>query len=251
MIKIGISACFFYPDISRTVFGPKSLSYVENDMFRYVSQKRILPILIPDLDNDPLLEILEELDGFVFQGGSDLAPSTYGESPIIEGKWLGDAYRDQYELSIMDYAIKSNKPILAICRGMQLMNVYFGGSLYQDISTQKNDAFSHRNAIKYDSVHHPIVFTNTNVLSNLYNDIPEPIVNSVHHQGVKVLGDQLRVLAVSREDRIVEAIEYTGTTAGRVLGVQWHPEFSGSLKNKVLPADRLFNQFIGQINGIS
>jgi len=251
MIKIGIPACFFYPDVSRTVFGPKSLSYVENDMFRYVSQKGILPVLIPDLEKDPLHEILDEMDGFVFQGGSDLAPGTYGESPIIEGKWLGDAYRDQYELGIMDYAIKSDKPILAICRGMQLMNVYFGGSLYQDISTQKRDALSHRDAIKYDSIHHAIDFTGTNVISDLYSDIPEPIVNSVHHQGVKVLGNHLSVLAVSREDEIIEAIEYTGTTSGRVLGVQWHPEFSDSLKNKVLPADRLFNQFIGQIKGIS
>jgi putative glutamine amidotransferase len=66
MIKIGITSCFFYPDVSRTVFGPKSLSYVENDMFRFVSQKGILPVLIPDLHQDLLKEILDELDGFVF-----------------------------------------------------------------------------------------------------------------------------------------------------------------------------------------
>jgi len=218
-------------------------------MFRYVSQKGILPVLIPDLEKTALNDILEELDGFVFQGGNDLAPGTYGETPIVEGKWLGDAYRDQYELNIMDYAIKNNKPVLAICRGMQLLNVYFGGSLYQDISTQKSDAFSHRDAIKYDSIHHPIVFTGTNVLSKLYLDIAEPIVNSVHHQGVKVLGNHLSVLAVSKEDEIIEAIEYTGSSPGHVIGVQWHPEFSESLKNKVLPADRLFNQFIDQVHG--
>jgi putative glutamine amidotransferase len=215
-------------------------------MFRYVSQKGILPILIPDLAQNSLSDILDELDGFIFQGGSDLAPETYEEKPIIEGRWLGDAHRDEYELFIMDYAVKNNKPILAICRGMQLMNVYFGGSLYQDISTQKPETLSHRDAIKYDSVHHGIDFSGKNVLSDLYKDIRNPVVNSVHHQGVKVLGNKLKVLAVSREDNIIEAIEYTDAPAGRVLGVQWHPEFSETLKDLVLPADRLFNLFIEQ-----
>lgn len=247
MIKIGITACFFYPDVTRTVFGPKSLSYVENDMFRYVTQKGILPVLIPDLEKDKLREILEELDGFIFQGGSDLAPETYGEKPIVPGKWLGDAHRDQYELEIMKFALNNNKPILAICRGMQLMNVYFGGSLYQDIATQKPETLSHRDAIKYDSVHHGIDFSGKNVLSELYKDIQDPVVNSVHHQGVKVLGNNLNVLAVSREDGIIEAMEYTDAPSGRVLGVQWHPEFSETLKDLVLPADRLFNMFIGHV----
>lgn len=247
MIKIGITACFFYPDVARTVFGPKALSYVENDMFRYVSQKGILPVLIPDLEKDKLTEILDELDGFIFQGGSDLAPDTYGEKPIVVGKWLGDAHRDRYELDIMDYAIKKDKPILAICRGMQLMNVYFGGSLFQDIATQKSDALLHRDAIKYDSVHHRIIFHGKNVLSDLYKDFAEPLVNSVHHQGVKVLGNKLKILATSKDDDIIEAIEYTGAPSGRVLGVQWHPEFSDTLKETVIPADRLFSLFINQV----
>jgi putative glutamine amidotransferase len=247
MIKIGITSCFFYPDVSRTVFGPKSLSYVENDMFRFVSQKGILPVLIPDLHQDLLKEILDELDGFVFQGGSDLAPETYGEQPIIDGKWLGDSHRDKYELAIMDYAIKSEKPVLAICRGMQLMNVYFGGTLYQDISSQMAHTLTHRDAVKYDSIHHKIHFLGKNVLSELYRDIKSPVVNSVHHQGVKELGNQLKVLAVCKEDNIIEALEYSGASSGKVLGVQWHPEFSDSLKALVIPADRLFNSFIEQI----
>ncbi len=250
MIKIGITACFFYPDVSRTVFGPKSLSYVENDMFRYVSQKGILPVVIPDLNSEIVDDILGELDGFLFQGGSDLAPGTYGEKPIIEGKWLGDTHRDQYELRIMDYAIKNNKPILAICRGMQLMNAYFGGTLYQDIATQKEGTIMHRDAMIYDSVNHGIQFTGENTLSKLYQDIKNPVVNSVHHQGVKDVGEKLKVLAVSSEDGIVEAVEYTDAAPGRVLGVQWHPEFSDTLKDKVIPSDRLFDQFVEQVKSL-
>ena len=135
MIKIGLSPCFMYPDADRTVFGPKTLAYVEADMARYVTNKGILPVLIPEVSDDLLEDILSELDGIVFQGGTDLAPETYGETPI--GPWKGDAYRDRYELKIMALAMKRELPILAVCRGFQLMNVYFGGTLYQDLETQR------------------------------------------------------------------------------------------------------------------
>ena len=111
MLKIGISACFMYPDPSRTVFGKKSLNYLENDMARYIGQKGIMPVLIPDLEGEVLTDLLAEMDGFIFQGGNDLAPQSYGEEPILEGRWKGDAYRDQYELRILDYAVQAGKPV--------------------------------------------------------------------------------------------------------------------------------------------
>ena len=247
MIKIGITACFLYPDVSRTVFGPKSLSYVENDMFRYISKNDVLPVLIPDLEEDTLNHILDEMDAFIFQGGSDIAPESYGEAQIIEGKWPGDAHRDRYELSIMDYAIKNDKPVLGICRGMQLINVYFGGTLYQDISIQSKSALVHRDAVRYDSIHHKIRFTGESILSSLYKDIIDPSVNSVHHQGVKEIGENLRVLAVSAEDEMIEALEFTEASPGKVFGVQWHPEFSDTLPDTVIPADRIINFFSKQV----
>lgn len=244
MIKIGISSCFMYPDRERVVFGPKSLSYVENDFARYITRKGVLPILIPDVDDVLLFDILNEMDGFVLQGGADLAPETYGEKPI--GKWKGDAHRDRYELKIMDFAIKNSKPILGICRGFQLMNVYFGGTLYQDTVTQNSKAENHRSAELYDSIKHPINFIDNTFLANLYRNEETPFVNTVHHQAVKDLGDGLEVYAVSN-DGLIEAFGYKGEPDGKVFGVQWHPEFTHTLHEELINADLLFEEFLKQL----
>lgn len=241
MIKLGITSCFLYPDPNRSVFGPKTLSYIENNMASYVTRKGILPVLIPDIVPELQQDILDEMDAFVFQGGVDLAPESYGESPI--GKWKGDRIRDQYELKIMDYAIKSGKPVLGICRGMQLMNVYFGGTLYQDTESQNRSASSHRSAALYDTIKHPILFTKGGFLESLYTDEINPQVNTIHHQAVKNLGKDLESYATS-PDGLIEAIGYVNEPHGKVIGVQWHPEFTPTLKNELINADILFDAFI-------
>ncbi len=241
MIKIGVSSCFMYPDKERVVFGHKSLSYLENDMARYITRKGVLPVLIPDVSEEYLEDILSEMDGFIFQGGVDLAPETYGEKPI--GRWMGDAYRDQYELKIMDYAIKNSKPVYGICRGMQLMNAYFGGTLYQDTVTQNSNAEDHRSAALYDTIKHPIAFVQGTFLANLYSEEKNPHVNTVHHQAVKDLGDNLEVYA-NAPDGIIEAFGYSKEPDGKVMGVQWHPEFSPTLGSAVIDADLLYEAFL-------
>lgn len=249
MYKIGISACFMYPDPARAVFAPKTLSYLENDMARYISQEGVLPVLIPDLDDDRLLPIIEEMDGFVFQGGTDLAPQSYGEAPI--GRWKGDPIRDAYDLKLFDLAVKANKPILAICRGLQLMNVYFGGTLYQDTDTQLEQVLTHRDADTYDFLYHNVSFTPGKVLEKIYHNSSVYQVNSVHHQSIKDLGSNLEILAKCPEDGIIEAIGHTNNPEGFIVGVQWHPEFSETLKDTIIAADPLFNMFLNHVKSLN
>ena len=167
MLKIGVTACFFYPDPSRAVFGHKTITYLERDMSRYLSRPGVLPVLIPDLASETdLKEILDQMDGFVIQGGSDMAPESYGEKPI--GRWLGDRHRDEYELKIMDYAIRQGKPVYGICRGFQVMNVYFGGTLFQDTVTQRSGTPEHRDADLYDQMNHPVELIEGTLFHRLY-----------------------------------------------------------------------------------
>lgn len=246
MIHIGVSACFMYPDKTRLVFGHKTLAYLEQDMARYLSRKGVMPVLIPDLPQEELTEFLDEMDGLVFQGGSDIAPSTYQESPIENGRWPGDPFRDQYELKIMDYAFKKQKPIYAICRGFQLANVYFGGTLFQDIKTCTATTLEHRNADLYDHVYHDITCTENSLLKEIYGK-DTLSVNSVHHQGIKSMGKGLVVDALSTLDQLVEAFHYQNMQENYLLAVQWHPEFSHTIKDKVADPAPLYDHFLNAV----
>lgn len=244
MIKIGITPSFMYPDVDRNVYGPKSLTYIENDMMDYAAQYGVLPVVLPDISEDRLFPILAEMDGFILQGGVDIAPETYGETPI--GRWKGDKYRDDYELKIIDYAIKNDKALLGICRGFQLMNVYFGGTLYQDTITQREESNNHRDAIQYDTIKHPIHFKKGTLLDDVYKDAPNKFVNTVHHQAVKDLGNDLEVWAVS-DDGLIEAFGYTKMKEGKVIGVQWHPEFSPTLKEEIIDSKPIIDIFLSHV----
>jgi len=213
-------------------------------MAKYLANEEVLPILVPDLENPDLGAFLSHMDGFVFQGGTDIAPETYGETPHHSGKWHGDTYRDQYELRILDYAIKHAKPVLGICRGFQLINVYFGGTLLQDIDTFHHDSIRHRDAEMYDQLAHSVEFVNGKLLDQLHPDQSQNVVNSVHHQGVKALGKDLEVLAYCNEDSIIEALHWTGSEAGKVLGVQWHPEFFKHFDGELIDGEVIYHHFL-------
>lgn len=247
-IKIGVSSCFMPPDPNRGVFPPKTLLYLEREMALYLSGQGAFPYLIPDLPDDLLDEFLKDMDGFVFQGGTDVSPKNYGEELITgsdgQTTWPGDPTRDTYELNLLKKIQETKKPILGICRGAQIINVGLGGTLYQDIETQKKDPLTHRDPKKYDQVHHPITIVEDGILAKIYDEEIKSeknlIINSIHHQGVKDLGKNLRMECYSTSDRVIEAISSIDSKENEqfILGVQWHPEFNFNFDEKQIDLEK-------------
>ena len=241
MIKIGIASSFLYPYAARhEALGPKTMIYTVREMPRLVARSGVMPILIPDLDDPQLLrEFLDQMDGFLFTGGNDLAPESYGENPL-NSKCEGDSERDRHEFEVIDYAVRNRRPVLGICRGMQLINVYFGGTLHQDIAHDLPKALKHQDYALFDELIHSISLVPGGLLEKLYGARENIVVNSIHHQAVKVLGKGLRVEAMGTEDEVIESI----SDGERVLGVQWHPEFPSASQEQVLSPIPLVDYFI-------
>ena len=230
-LKIGISACFFHADPNRPIFTGKTLQYVEQSIAHWVMSTGALAVMIPSpvgqtqRSDVSLDHYAQWLDGLVLEGGSDVWPGSYGETPIQE-KWQGDRIRDEYEKSLVAAFGRAGKPVLGVCRGLQLLNVAFGGTLYQDIATQRPEAIVHRDAAIYDHNFHQIDFVAGSPLADLYPLLSSARVNSVHHQAIKALAPGFEVEARCREDGLIEAIRRSGDVGGSyVAAVQWHPEF--------------------------
>ena len=150
-------------------------------------------------------------DGLILCGGNDVDPCLFCEQ--IRGAMDIDRARDERELMLLRAYVEAGKPILGICRGHQLINVFFGGSLYQHIP----EAELHKRVGVMDSVH-TVTSEQNSIIRKLYGD--KFSVNSAHHQAIKVLGEGLRATAYWN-NKYIEAVEHT---AMPILGVQWHPE---------------------------
>jgi len=180
-----------------------------------------------------------EYDGLLLTGGVDIEPGRYGQS--VNGSVAMDAARDEAEWKLIDAFLQAGKPIFGICRGSQLLNVYFGGTLHQDIETKAR----HRLDPKLPYLVHSVV-TDDPLLEKMYGR--EFTVNSNHHQAVDKLGKGLRVTAVCPEDGVVEAFAHERL---QVLAVQWHPEkLTGSfLRPDAMDGSPLFDWFVGLCGG--
>lgn len=181
------------------------------------------PVLIPlNLSDDTLRALFDKLEGLLLQGGVDVHPREYGE-PVEPVCGEIDSARDAVELKLLRWAFAENKPTLGICRGIQMINVAAGGSLYQDIPTQLGSPIQHQHVKgnPYDFRAHWIqVEAESKLASALGTTRLE--VNSLHHQALKQIAPGFRVVARA-PDGIVEGIE--ATKARFVLGVQFHPEW--------------------------
>lgn len=190
-----------------------------------------IPVLIPPTFKNASV-VADAISGLLLSGGNDLLPSYYGEAALSIPGLIKPApkERSDFEFALLSEVLKRGSPVLAVCYGMQLLNVAFGGSLYQDIGLQIEKANLHK------EVRHRIELVGGGEL--LFGpSAPYYEVNSFHHQAVKRVGDGLEVFALA-DDGIVEGIYKKGYTF--LVGVQWHPE--RGLSDGI--SDRIFGTFV-------
>lgn len=247
-LKIGVSARILHPQPGSKGLQSKTLQYLEQTAAHWLMSRNVLVLMVPTVDTGGLLHRSEirlsdyarHLDGLMLQGGADVSPLTYGEEPL-KRDWSGDRLRDEYEIELLHEFIEAGKPVLGVCRGAQLINVAYGGTLYQDIAQQVPEARRHVTDA-YEKNLHEVRFEPGGGLARLYPGLTSTQVNSIHHQSVKTLGRSLRIEAWSEHDKVVEAIR--GTGKGYVLGVQWHPEFHAPGDARVLDSAPILDEFL-------
>jgi putative glutamine amidotransferase len=206
-----------------------------------------LPWIIPLIQSDQttLRGIYDRLDGLFLPGGVDLDPSSYNQQN--DGSGRTDPARDEIELTLTRWALEDKKPLLAVCRGIQVVNVAAGGSVHQDLATQlpgaiKHDYFPKSGQYTRDLLVHEVELTRGSRLSRLLEG-SKARVNSMHHQGIKELGAGLLPSAYA-PDGLVEGVE--SPNGHFLLGVQWHPE---ALAERDPRMNRLFTAFVAAASG--
>ena len=251
-LKIGISARIFHPAPSGFGIQSKTLQYLEQSVAHWIMSRDVLVFMVPSIDKDGIIhrsnirlsDYAKHLDGLVLQGGADIAPESYGEEPLNPG-WAGDRVRDVYEMELLHEFVEADKPVLGICRGAQLINVAFGGTLFQDIPHQIPGALTHHSNEAYDKNTHAITIEPESALAKLYPDVRGAQVNSIHHQSIKTLGKDLVAEAYSEPDRGIEAVRRLGRCY--VFGVQWHPEFMHPGDDTALDPTPTLDEFLAAV----
>ncbi|AOJ37317.1 glutamine amidotransferase [Burkholderia lata] len=247
-LRIGVSARIFHPEPGAKGLRGKTLQYLEESIAHWVMSRDVLVFMIPTVghqgmihpSNIRLRDYAKHLDGLLLQGGADVSPQTYAASDA-RPEWPGDRVRDMYELELLHEFVESGKPVLGVCRGCQLINVAFGGSLYQDIATDVPTANAHVSE-HYDQHRHAIRFPDSSTLASMFPGRSEAIVNSIHHQAIRDLGRDLNIEAVSAGDGIIEGIRHRRSPF--VVGVQWHPEFHRAGGSELLDCTPLLDAFL-------
>lgn len=193
---------------------PLYISYPQYNL--RLAEAGAVPVNIPPINADVATakEFAEKLDALLLCGGEDVSPDFYCENAIGDYRYVLE--RDKFEFALLGEFLKTGKPILGICRGLQLINIYFGGTLIQDIATSSKEYLEHTRADVPTAGIHKVM------LSGKWAEHlgKECLVNSLHHQAIKILGKGLAVVGRS-EDGLIEAVEAVDYP---LFAVQWHPE---------------------------
>ena len=229
---IGISGNIIYENskISNKMF-------VNETYTEAVYKSEAIAFIIPMTDNKTMLKkSIEKIDGLILTGGVDVHPFYFNEEPHQKiGEINKD--RDEFDLLIIKYAVEMKKPILAICRGMQILNVYFGGSIIQDIPSQVEKSILHSQTAPINVATHKIKIEKNSFIYKILGEESE--VNSFHHQAVKQVANDFVVTAKS-SDGIIEAMEYKNMNEHFILALQWHPE---AMAFNNIKMQNIFNMF--------
>lgn len=213
---IGISGSILYE--TEENFNGYPRSFVSEDYVKAIQHVDAIPIIIPIVENESFVKhYVSIVDGVVLSGGYDIDPSFYQEKQHPK---LGTLLkrRDEFELLLLKEAILQNKPVLGICRGLQLINVFFKGSLYQDLPSQFESKIEHNQLKNPTKATHFIKVVENSFLSICGKSTLA--VNSFHHQAIHQLGNDL-IVAAKSEDGIIEAIQHKNLS---IYAVQFHPE---------------------------
>ena len=235
---IGVTADLTGVPAKRNHPAPEPALYLPQRYCRAVQEVGGMPLILPPIaSRNGVRRMLQALDAILISGGNfDIHPSYYGEKPI-HALGLIKEERTEFELELVDLALKQNLPLLGICGGAQAINVALGGSLYQDIVTQLPNATEHEQGVKKDKGCHSIrIHPGTRLRQIVQRQTME--VNTTHHQAVRKVGKGLAINATA-EDGLIEGLESSDHRF--VLGVQWHPEI---LAHKDPCERRIFSSFI-------
>ena len=210
------------PAVDRHFYKHKALHYGEQSMAFAVEKAGGIPLLLPlpeDLESS-VGDLVDAVDTVILSGGSDLSPASYGED-LQDERWAGQPGRDAFEIAVARRCIEQGKRLLGVCRGLQVINVALGGSLWQDLVTMRPDSEVHRSQDQYDALGHDVEVTPDTLLARLIGD-GRRYVNSVHHQGIRRVAAGLQVWAVG-DDGVIESVGDPDNS--ELLAVQWHPEW--------------------------
>ena len=191
-LKIGVSARILHPQPGALGLQGKTRQYLEQTAAHWLMTRDVLVLMVPTVDTGGLLhrssirlsDYARHLDGLMLQGGADVSPLTYGEDPLSQ-EWAGDRLRDEYEIELLHEFIVAGKPVLGVCRGLQLINVALGGTLYQDVPTQVGPQVMHRNREIYEANVHEIRIEPGSGLSRLA--LPTAALPAAHRSGTSRL----------------------------------------------------------------